>query len=293
MILEFESINLEKQPAYLQRLSECPQKPSDYSFANIWGWAQEYGLSWAWKDNLVWIKQTKPQVLYWAPVGPWQDINFIEVFNATISEPAIFTRMPEELVRCLENNLGNNLTIEEERGNWDYLYHTIDLVELKGKRFHKKKNLLNQFRKKYDYTYVHLEYGMIAKALAMQTDWCTWRDCESSDMLAAENRAIEKILKNWRNLKGLVGGAVMVEDSMVAYTVAERLDRDTLLIHFEKGNPEYKGVYQAINQMFLANLTHEFTIANREQDLDDEGLRKAKLSYNPVDFLRKYKVTIS
>ncbi len=197
------------------------------------------------------------------------------------------------MLRCLENNLGNNLTIEEERGNWDYLYHTIDLIELKGKRFHKKKNLLNQFRKKYDYTYVNLEYEMIAKALAMQTDWCTWRDCESSDMLAAENRAIEKILKGWRNLTGLGGGAVMVDGSMVAYTVAERLTRDTLLIHFEKGNPEYKGVYQAINQMFMANLTDEFIIVNREQDLDDEGLRKAKLSYNPMDFLRKYKVTIS
>ena len=134
---------------------------------------------------------------------------------------------------------------------------------------------------------------MIAEALAMQTDWCTWRDCESSDMLAAENRAIEKILKDWQNLTGLVGGAVMVGNLMVAYTVAERLDKDTLLIHFEKGNPEFKGVYQAVNQMFLANLTDEFTIANREQDLDDEGLRKAKLSYNPVDFLRKYKVTIS
>ena len=80
---------------------------------------------------------------------------------------------------------------------------------------------------------------------------------------------------------------------MVAYTVAERLTRDTLLIHFEKGNPEYKGVYQAVNQMFLANLTDEFIIVHREQDLDDEGLRKAKLSYNPMDFLRKYKVTIS
>ena len=80
---------------------------------------------------------------------------------------------------------------------------------------------------------------------------------------------------------------------MVAYTVAERLDKDTLLIHFEKGNPEYKGVYQAINQMFLANLTDEFTIVNREQDLGDEGLRKAKLSYNPFNFLRKYKVSIS
>ncbi|MDL2210934.1 DUF2156 domain-containing protein, partial [Desulfovibrio sp. OttesenSCG-928-O18] len=31
---------------------------------------------------------------------------------------------------------------------------------------------------------------------------------------------------------------------------------------------------------------------NREQDLDDEGLRKAKESYNPVDYVRKNTVRV-
>jgi hypothetical protein len=63
------------------------------------------------------------------------------------------------------------------------------------------------------------------------------------------------------------------------------------VIHFEKGNHEYKGVYQAINQMFLEHSENNFEFVNREQDLGDEGLRKAKLSYNPVDFIKKYRVT--
>jgi hypothetical protein len=44
--------------------------------------------------------------------------------------------------------------------------------------------------------------------------------------------------------------------------------------------------------MFLANLPKGFKWVNREQDLGEEGLRKAKLSYNPVDFLKKYEVTV-
>ena len=66
-----------------------------------------------------------------------------------------------------------------------------------------------------------------------------------------------------------------------------------MVIHYEKGCPDYKGVYQAINQMFLANSARDFKYVNREQDLGEKNLRKAKLSYNPVDFLRKYRVTVN
>jgi len=132
----------------------------------------------------------------------------------------------------------------------------------------------------------------IGRALAMQTDWCTWRDCESSDMLSAENAAIEKILSRWQDLRGIEGGAIEVAGNIVAYTVAERLTAEMLLIHFEKASPEFKGGYQAINQMFLAHPKGSCSLVNREQDLDDEGLRKAKLSYQPVEFIKKYKITL-
>jgi hypothetical protein len=90
-----------------------------------------------------------------------------------------------------------------------------------------------------------------------------------------------------------MGGALFVESIIVAYTLAEPLTADTLVIHFEKGCPAYKGVYQAINQLFVAHSAGGFRFVNREQDLDNDGLRKAKLSYNPVEFLKKSKVTIT
>ncbi|TFG39100.1 MAG: DUF2156 domain-containing protein, partial [Syntrophobacterales bacterium] len=133
----------------------------------------------------------------------------------------------------------------------------------------------------------------IEQAMAMQEDWCTWRDCESSDMLSAENRAILRIFDRWDRFDRVMGGALFVENIIVAYTLAEPLTADTLVIHFEKGCPAYKGVYQAINQLFVARSAGGFRFVNREQDLDNEGLRKAKLSYNPVEFLKKSKVTIT
>lgn len=79
---------------------------------------------------------------------------------------------------------------------------------------------------------------------------------------------------------------------MIAYTIAEALDESSIVIHFEKGCPLFKGVYQAINQIFLEQCCQGFQTVNREQDLGDEGLRKAKLSYNPVAFLKKYRVCL-
>ena len=292
MRLYFEPITIDRQAEYLDRLALCSQKASDYSFVNLWGWADEYGLLWAWEEEYVWIKQTKPHELFWAPVGPWDKINWAVFFEKHVPGHATFIRVPEMLSQTWNRCLKDGLTVEESRGHWDYLYSVTELIELGGNRFHKKKNLLNQFKKNYTFKYVPLTDELINMAGEMQEDWCTWRDCESSAQLFAENDAIDRVLKNYEKLKGLLGGAILVDNKMVAYTVAEKISKDSVIIHFEKGSPDYKGVYQAINQMFLEHSCKDLTTVNREQDLGDEGLRKAKLSYNPIDFIKKYKVTL-
>jgi len=292
MNLSFEPISLEKQEDYLKILAQCPQAASDYSFLNLWAWAPDYGLHWAWQENLVWIKQTHPAERFWAPVGPWNLIDWQRIFTGQADSRTDFIRVPQKLVDSWSAALGDEATVVEERGHWDYLYSVADLIELKGKRYHKKKNLLNQFVKKYNYTYLDFGPELIEQALGMQQDWCTWRDCESSEVLSAENKAIARILSDWQHFNGIQGGAIMADGAMVAYTVAERLTADSIVIHFEKGDTQYKGIYQAINQMFLANSAPDFALVNREQDLNDEGLRKAKLSYHPVEFINKYRVSL-
>ncbi|MBW2226587.1 MAG: hypothetical protein JRG99_04590, partial [Deltaproteobacteria bacterium] len=65
MSLNFEKVSLGKQNEYLEYFAKCPQKPSDYTFLNLWVWAEVHGLYWAWSDNLVWIKQTVPDEVFW------------------------------------------------------------------------------------------------------------------------------------------------------------------------------------------------------------------------------------
>ena len=292
MSLNFEPVDLRDQDRYLDRLATCPVKASDYSFVNLWAWGEEYGLEWSWTSELVWIRQTQPQTAYWAPIGPWPEIDWPNAFAAFDAASIPLIRVPEPLAEQWRETPSFEAEMTEARGQWDYLYNRQDLVALKGNRYHKKKNLLNQFKRKYDYQYLSYGPEMIANAKAMQIDWCKWRDCEAYDMLAAENRAIEKLLDASEEFKTLTGGALMVDQVIVAYTIAEVIGPHDILIHFEKADPEFKGSYQAINQMFLAQMDGEYRRVNREQDLGDAGLRKAKLSYNPSDFLRKYAVSV-
>lgn len=290
MLLNFEPITLDKQNEYLEHFDACPQKASEYSFVNLWGWKKEYSLSWAWSDGLIWIKQAVPEEVYWAPVGSWNEIKWDSCFHKYFMEQTVFARVPESLLLIWKKSLGNRIAMEDVRDHWDYLYSVSELVELKGNRFHKKKNLWNQFKRKYKYEYVPFRADMIDKAMAMQEDWCTWRDCESSEALSAENRAIARVLGDWEKLHTVTGGAIIAGQEIAAYTIAESLSKDILVIHFEKGNQDFKGVYQAINKMFLEHSGSKHKIVNRQQDLGDMGLRRAKLSYNPVEFVKKYRV---
>lgn len=295
MVLHFESIDFKKKDAFSTYYERCPQKTSDTSFVNLWGWASIYGLKWAWTDHLVWIKETLPKIRFWAPVGSWENVDWQQTIDLLIDGgmPVTFIRVPEVLLAVWQQIIDRSFSIKETRGDWDYLYSVKALVELKGNRYHKKKNLFNQFKKRYAYRYIPFDASLVEAALSLQNNWCTWRDCESSEMLSAENRVIEKIFTYWEDLDAVMGGALFVGDQMAAYTIGEKLDPATLVIHFEKGDPSFKGVYQAINQMFLAQTTGSFEVVNREQDLDDPGLRKAKLSYHPIDFNKKYEVTFT
>jgi hypothetical protein len=58
-------------------------------------------------------------------------------------------------------------------------------------------------------------------------------------------------------------------------------------IHAEKALPVYEGIYSKINQCFAAHVCEGYKYINREEDMGIEGLRKSKMSYNPVRLLKK------
>ncbi|WP_461834009.1 DUF2156 domain-containing protein [Desulfothermus sp.] len=285
---KFREIKIEDRSLYKKYLSWCSQKSSDFTFLNVWGWQEVYGLKFLFEENFVWIKQDIPDSSFWAPVGKWDDANWRKY--ADFLKGKNFTRVPEKLVHIWHKYF-DNMEIKEDRDNWDYIYLVEELIELKGNRFHKKKNLLRQFENSYKYEFVTLDDKWIHEAENFQVDWCFYKECDNKEILIKENYVILKVFDNWSKLDEIVGGGLCVDDKLIAFTVAEPVDDSTLVIHFEKGCPTYKGVYQAINNIFLRECARDYTYVNREQDLGDKGLRQAKMSYNPCCFLKKYNVS--
>ena len=182
----------------------------------------------------------------------------------------------------------NGYKVTEDRDNFDYLYLREELANLTGRKFHKKKNLINQFLQNYKCRVEPLleEYRDDAIEILEQ-----WREVHSDegDYLAAQE-AIEKM---WP--LQLCGGIYYINDKPVAYSLGEELAQHRwFAIHFEKAvaSSKYSGIYQFINQNFTSLLPEKYEIVNREQDLGLLGLRQAKESYNPAGFVRKYKCTI-
>lgn len=288
--LDFRPVSMADMETYNELFRRTPRRASDFTFTNLWGWAEHYGLEWAFAHGLCWIRQTLPEVRLWAPVGPWDEVDWAAC--RCLDAGGAFIRAPQELCDHLQGYFGDRVQVEETRGQWDYLYDRDDLAELKGNKFHKKKNHLNAYLKAFGETYHPLTPDCIEGVMELQDEWCQSRECTESESLLAENEAVIRVLEQWDRIPGLLGGALYAEGRMVAYTVGEPLDDTTLVVHFEKGRPEYRGVYQTINRAFVRAAGEGFRLVNREQDLEDAGLRQAKESYNPVGFLCKNTVRI-
>ncbi len=298
--MNFVPLTLEHKHAYAKLWEACPEPSMDYTFVNLWGWQEFYDLSCCIQDDLCWLKSGIEQNLhadfpvYRAPVGNWHTIDW-QTENM-LKNGAVLTRVPESLVLLLEQALPGRVQREESRGQWEYLYDKEDLALLSGNKYHKKRNHVNSFKKHYgdvDYRQVEADNcSILEDILALQDEWCQWHECAGSETLQAENAAINQVLSHWGEFPCLVGGAIYVENALAAFSVGEKLGHGVLGVHFEKGRSGIRGVYQTMNTYFVQKAGADCTLINREQDLDEEGLRKAKLSYLPKDFLRKYILTI-
>ena len=287
---QFSALDKEGQGRYLALWSRCPERSSDYSFVNLYAWHHARNYEWAFEDGLCWLRTNHTDHDLWAPTGPWNDMDWGKVMQERFPEDVFFYRVPEKLALLLNDRFGDKVTLQEQLSEWEYVYSVKELIELSGNRFHKKKNLLRQFTGENDYSYHEITPELISEILEVQKDWCSWKNCDGTPGLKAENEAILRVLAGWADMEGLFGGLLKVRGSIVAYTVAEKVDEENIIIHFEKGMTGYRGVYQAINQIFLERSCSNFLWVNREQDMGNEGLKKAKRSYHPHRMLKKYRL---
>ncbi|SHN60128.1 hypothetical protein SAMN02745247_02177 [Butyrivibrio hungatei DSM 14810] len=219
-------------------------------------------------------------------------------FNIELKSPLRIDLADEDALKVLGfDDLTNNeeYIIEEESDLKDYLYDAEGLRTLAGKKYQKKRNLVNKFMKEYEGRWEYKtmcctdEY-FLEEFMKKWIEVKLSEGVESKDTLLVEKDGIIDILRNCDKVTYRVGG-IFIDEMLEAFTIGSYNRREKMaVISIEKGNPDIPGIYQVINQQFLQNSYEEAEIVNREDDMGIEGLRHAKESYNPIGFARKYRV---
>lgn len=169
--------------------------------------------------------------------------------------------------------------------NQDYIYYSKDLATLAGKKFHAKRNHISRFYRKYtDTCFKTLDNSNKQDAMQVVYDWCKENNINQSTY--GELEVIKEALENFEEFK-MNGAILYVENRPVAMTLGSEISERVFDVNFEKALREYDGAYAVINNEFAKTLTR-YEYINREEDMGIEGLRKAKLSYNPIIILDRY-----
>lgn len=273
----------------------CPEQ-SELTFTNLFIWREAYGLRLSRVEEAVaifsWRADPEDSFLF-PPLGEGAKAEVVRRCLEQMAESghrAVMARVTKaDLARL---GLGEEeFRVEPDRDNWDYVYRVEDLVQLSGNRYHRKRNHMEQFTGRHEFTYRPLTRELVPACRELQDRWCDEKHCDLVATLRAEGRAVKEVLENVEQL-GVTGGCIEVDGKIEAFTLGELLNPETVVIHIEKANAAFHGLYQVINQQFLEKQWPEVRYVNREQDMGVSGLRNAKQSYYPDHMVEKFTVAL-
>lgn len=282
---DFADISLDMRDELLPSLNGIPDGISEFTFSNLYLFRGTYGYRLSRVDEEVLLVEGSKQgkTFFYAPFKLPPD----EILKELMERKDYLKNLSErQVVEEGERLQSLGYEILEDRDNFDYVYERRDLAELVGKTYHKKRNLVNAFTNSYTCVSRILDHDNLGDALEVLKEWAELKG-EHGDFEASKE-ALE--LHDYLGMKGCV---YYVDGAPVGWCLGEPVAAGSMFaIHFEKGIDRYKGVYQFINQSFAQELPEEFRLLNREQDLGDEGLRQAKLTYRPSGFVKKHRVLL-
>ncbi len=283
--MEWKPLLLKDKQLLDQLLRDDQLSLSDYTFTNLWIWNISRKYQSALVDGFLCIKfDYEGKQTYLHPIGRGNKRPIIEKLLA--SEPFLRMRaVPENALSELQNL---PLNIQEETAHFDYIYAFQDLLHLHGDRFQPKRNFIHQFERNYIYEYRQITPDLIPKIVEAEIAWFNEHPSPSGGMLF-EHEGILNALKDYSALQ-TYGGALIVENRVIAYSIAEYLSKEMLVVHLEKCLKEFKGGYAMINQQMLKHLK-EVPFINREEDLGLDNLTKVKASYHPIRLEKKFLLT--
>lgn len=287
----------------------------DFSIANIIGWRFLYNSEYAIIDDyLVFRFYADHHLAYMSPIAhPVQQADgtfrvepcdecservIMQLRNDAIAQghPFLMLGVCSYMRQRIEEKFPDKFDIKPDRDYFDYIYQREKLITLSGKHLQSKRNHINKFKSLYpDYEYRPLTQELVPECIRLEETWRSQSEEQDSDparsqKLSEELRSMTRIFQRWEQLR-MTGGTIYVEGKMVAFTFGAPINNHTFDVCVEKADTRYEGSFAIINNEFVKHLPEQYIYINREEDLGDEGLRRAKLSYKPEILLEKFSMT--
>lgn len=294
-MINFRQVKLNDQEWMELLLASADMRGCHQNFTNIFAWTELYNYRVARINDYLVVKGQidNDTPYYFYPAGRGDIKPVIEAIKQDADDCQHEFRLsgvsPENII-VINSLFPDHYEYQEMRDSFDYVYLLDKLVTLAGRKLQAKRNHINRFKANNNWCFEQISADNIAECWEMNIQWCKDNRCKDDEQLASEYCAVRRCFDSFTEL-GLEGGLIRLDGRVIAFTMGEKLNSDTYVIHIEKAFSEIQGAYQMINREFAAlikNTYPQLVYVNREEDMGYEGLRKAKLSYHPDKMEEKY-----
>ena len=229
--MNFKKIELCDKDKLLPFLQGANELTCELSFANLLIWQPLYNNCYYIEDGILYLKSYDDNIeTYSLPFGDMKT-GMQKIIDHVGHLPAIWAQEGKRFDE-FKAIYGEYYDIFESRNEFDYIYNSSDLINLSGKKYHSKRNHISSFSKKYDWHYEEITADNIDKVKLCAKKWYGQYD-DMDEELKNEMRGVELTLDNMDALD-IIGGAIVVDGEVVAFTLGSAINKQIYNIHTEK-----------------------------------------------------------
>ena len=293
-MLEFKKVTFDDYEIINSFYTAHPARQCDRSTAATIMWRNYYDNHYAiYDETIIFSSNFTGDVCFTHPIGKNVDgmLDELEKYCKATNTPMIICSVNKaELPLILERY--PDCEHGADRDWFDYLYEKQPMLMLAGRKYGTPRNHINKFKKLYpEYSFKRITDDDIDRLVEFTKGFSF--NSEKSESALQELEICTEVLKNHKKYN-MHGGFLEVDGKITGYSFGEIIG-DTLFVHIEKADVNYHGAYQMLTNSFLREFAADESVklVNREEDCGDEGLRKSKLSYHPVELIEKNTVKIN
>lgn len=293
-MLSFKKITLNDREKIDKYLPYHTERSCDFTLGGILMWRNFFCIEYTIDEDTFFMKFTSSEgdTAFTFPLGSNPTTGLKKIYDYCMANNLnlCFCTVTQANLVLIYNYFGT-IKATAERAWYDYLYDAQSIIDLSGKKYRAQRNHINKFKNNYlDFSFEKIDNTNLHLAKNFFND-ISKKFNKTSPSAIEEQKKVAEVIDKY-NQYSLFGGILLIESKVIGLSIGEIIN-DTLFVHIERANTEYLGAYQMLVNMFAKTFAKEnVKYINREEDVGDAGLRKSKMSYNPIELIKKYTVKI-